>query len=433
MVLKNILRNPLVKKSGLYIFFNGLNGGIPFILLPILTKFLSTSEYGTITLFQTTLSFMIPLVGLSMGFNIDRLFFRESKEKLAVVVGNMLVILFLTVSICTTLILIISTFSDFHFVGIPFKWLVVIPLLSGFTAVNEYNLILLRNNDRAGEYGFWQVGLTLINFGLSLLFVISLSMGWEGRAWAIAIAISTVGTFNLYKMIRQRYVVFFISNREIKDILKLGIPMLLQGIGVFIIFQSNSYFINALAGKDLVGIFSVAAAFAAIMGIFQDALAKAINPWFYKNLNASEQNIKIKIVKMNVIINFILIVFAFLVYFISKFLIVYMVDKSYHSAISLVLFLALASSFNGMYKISSVYFIHFSKTKVLSVLTFLVAVVSILANWSFINYFGVKGAAYAMLLCMFLHYVITAWYANKIYNLPLKNVLISFIRGKLKK
>ena len=428
-LLQKLKANPLVKKSIFYMFFNALNGAIPFFLLPVLTYYLSPDEYGTVSLFQTTLMFIVPLVGLSMGFNIDRLFFKISKEELSVTMANMLYILIAMTAMFSLLIFVSSFFSEFKFIGLPFKWLILIPLLASFSNVNAFNLIILRNIEEIGKFGFFQVGLTFVNLSLSILFVVSLTYGWQGRATGIGFATVLFGLLSLWNIYKMGYVKFIYSKEEVKSILYFTLPLLFQGLGTFVIFQSNRYFINGMESKFAVGIFSIAYAFAALMGIFQDALAKTINPWFYKNLNSVTENFKAKLLKMNFGLNLLLIVITFIIYFVATILIRFMTEEKYHSAISLVFLLTLGLAFNGMYKFSSVYFIHLLKTKLLSYLTGITAVISILLNYVFIKAMGLEGAAYAFCISLFVQFILTYMYAQKIYPLPVKEVVFLYVKN----
>lgn len=418
--------NAIVRKTITYMFFNALNGLIPFMLLPILTSYLVPADYGKVSLFQTSLQFAIPMVSLSMGFNIDRLFFKVDKERLAHTIGNMLFLLFAMVIAVTVLIGIINQFDLLSFTGLSGIWLLLIPIVVGFTSLNSFNLIILRNLDNAKSYGFWQITLTALNLGLSLLFVIALSYGWEGRALGLVLATILIGILSLYNMYKMNYIKFVFDKNEFLDILKLCFPLLLQGFGVFAIFQSNTYLINIYIGTAAVGIYSVATAFSGIMGIAQDAIVKTINPWFYKNLNDITHESKIKIVKMNILIFLSFIVLAFLIYFASIILIKLMININYQEAISLVLLLSLALAFNGMYKISSVYFIHLSKTKLLSNLTGITAVVSVLLNVFLIKNYNVQGASLALFLGLSFQAIITSVVAQRIFPLPYREVIRTY-------
>ena len=414
--------------------FNALNGAIPFLLLPILTAYLIPSDYGTVSLFQTTLAFIIPLVGLSMGFNIDRLFFKVSKDELSLVIGNMVFLLLIVVVIFTLLIIIFSSTAVLNFVGLPYNWILIAPVIAGFSTLNAFNLILLRNKDSVKSFGVWQISLTVLNLGLSLLFVVCLTMDWKGRALGIVLATALLGVFSLFNVYRMGYAKFVFKREVLEDVLRICLPLLLQGIGVFIIFQCSYYFINIFQGKSDVGIYSVAIAFASIMGIFKDALVKTINPWFYKNLNSVTEGFKMKIVKMNILIYVIFIIFTFLIFFSSKVLIFYMIDIKYHAASNILFLLTLALAFNGIVGVNSVYFIHLSKTKILSVLTGITAVLSLLLNYFLIKEMGLVGASYAFSLSLLIHMLLTAVYAQKIYPLPykliFKTIIFKIIKNK---
>ena len=426
--------NKLYINSVLYMFYNVVNGSIPFFLLPIMTHYLSPADYGLVSLFQTTLLFFVPLVGLSMGFNIDRLFFRISKKELSITIGNMVLVLIATLVIFTLSIFAISLYSDLKFIGLPMKWLYITPLIASFATINSFNLILMRNSDSVVEFGFWQVGLTVLDLSLSILFVVALLYGWQGRVLGIAIASVVIGIGSLYNIYRHGYLTFKYSKAEVINILKLCLPLLLQGIGTFIIFKANVYFINAFVDQASVGIYSVAAAFAAIMGIFQDAIAKTINPWFYKNLNTFTVDMKRRVFLMNWGINILLFVGAFGIYLISKILIPIMVDEKFYSAISLVLLLSLGSAFNGMYKLSTVYFIHLSRTKLLSLLTALTAILSVTLNYFLIINFGLYGASYGMVISLLVQFLLTLFFAQKIHPLPIKEsilFLVSNIKSRI--
>jgi O-antigen/teichoic acid export membrane protein len=431
MIFKTIfikfLKNKLFKRSFLFVFFSGLNGLIPFLLLPIITNYLNPQEFGVASLFQTTLLFIIPLVGLSMGFNIDKLFFKVNKNKLAISIGNMLVILFFMILIFTFLIFICSLFTSLSFTGIPVFWLLIIPTVSGFAAINEYNLILLRNQNKVMDFGFWQIGLTILNMSLSLFLIIFMMRGWEGRAEGIVLSIFTVSFLSLYNIRKMGFLSFDINSDEIKAILKLCIPLLLHGLGTFAIFQSNRYFINIHLNEAAVGVFSVAVSFSALMGIIKDGLSRTLNPWFYENFNNNSdlKNFKIQIVRINIAVFLILIFLTFLITLFANFVILNFIDSEYHSAISYVFILTLSMAIYAIYGISFSYFIHFSKTKLLSSITLCSALIGLFLNYFLTMYYGISGASYALFITMIFQLLLLYYYKSKFFPVPFITILIN--------
>src|SRR5574337_1710961 len=55
----------LLKTFSLYTFVGFLNAGIGFLILPVLTHYLSPTDYGIISLMNTYVQILMPLVGLS--------------------------------------------------------------------------------------------------------------------------------------------------------------------------------------------------------------------------------------------------------------------------------------------------------------------------------------------------------------------------------
>ena len=68
------------------------------------------------------------------------------------------------------------------------------------------------------------------------------------------------------------------------------------------------------------------------------------------------------------------------------------------------------------------------KTSLLSSFTLINGFLNIIFNYFFIKVFGVLGAAYATILSMFLIFIISFIYSNRIYPMPWN--LIKLLRTK---
>ena len=420
-MFKKLLSNSLIKDSFIYTVFNGINGLIPFLLLPVLTSYLTPNEYGLVALYKTNLLLIYPFIGLCMGFYIDKNFFKVSKNYLAKKIGNILIIQVFLLLFFTILFYLISLFYDLSFIGFQIHWLFIIPLACFLFSFNEYNLIILRNQSKALGYGYWQILHTIINLSLSLFFIISLSYGWEGRALGIVIAQIVIGLASFKSMKNSGYIKVQFDKNEIKEILSLCLPLVLHGLATYIIFQSNFYFIKMNVGLTSVGIFSVALAFSSIMGMIKDGLAKTINPWIYKNLNVSS-NIylfKIKITKLFAVLSLALIVFNIIITGFSKLVIKYFLDEKYIEASNLVFILITAISLYVLYGILCSFFVHFSKTNLLSKITVFTALISLGLNYILTLKFGLIGSCYALLLAMTFQLITTFYFCTKFFPFSL--------------
>ena len=352
-----------------------------------------------------------------MGFYIDKNFFKVSKDYLAKQIGNILIIQVFLFLLFTILFFLISLFYDLSFIGFQTHWLFIIPLVCFLFSFNEYNLIILRNQSKSLSYGYWQILHTIINLSLSLFFIISLSYGWEGRALGIVIAQVVMGFASLKRMNNSGFIKVQFDKNEIIEILSLCLPLVLHGLATYIIFQSNFYFIKMNVGLTAVGIFSVALAFSSIMGMIKDGLAKTINPWIYKNLNINSDIylFKQKLTKLFAVLSLALIVFNTIITVFSKLVIKYFLDEKYIEASNLVFILITATSLYVLYGILCSFYVHFSKTNLLSKITVYTALISLGLNYVLTLKFGLIGSCYALLLAMMFQLIITFYFCTKFF------------------
>jgi len=92
--LSHIFKHKLFKNTFIYTGTNVINKAIPFFLLPIMTRYLTPTDYGIVATFGVLLAIMTVFVGLSMNGAINVNFFKLNKEELKEYIGNVFSILF---------------------------------------------------------------------------------------------------------------------------------------------------------------------------------------------------------------------------------------------------------------------------------------------------------------------------------------------------
>ena len=81
MFLNCLLGNKLLLKGALFSFFSFFNQGASFLLLIILANYIAPSDYGTLSLFNTIISFLGFVVSLSTHGYITISFFKKDEKK----------------------------------------------------------------------------------------------------------------------------------------------------------------------------------------------------------------------------------------------------------------------------------------------------------------------------------------------------------------
>ena len=407
----------VIKSSIIYLGSSILNKAIPFLLLPILTKYLSPEEYGVLSIFQLMISFFTAFVGMAIHTNVSKNFFKYSKNQTSLMIGNILMILSLTTLIYFIITLGVS-FCYQEIFSVPSNWVVIIPLLSFMFMINTINLTILRNQEKAVLFGVYEVANTAVNMGVTILLLLMYHYGWYARAGGIIVAYTLFFIISLLHMRKNGFIILQYDRKEVRKILKLSIPLIPHVVGGIIIALSDRFFIERMVSLEMVGIYSVGYMFGMVVILFTDAFLKAWSPWFYKMLSNADNTKKLKIVKYSYLYILATFIIAFGISIFAKFIIPYVVDVRYAGAEVYVFWIAIGYAVHGVYKIFFPYLVHISKTAFLGISTVIAALLNLIFNYFLIKEFGAIGAAYATVLSFIVSASLVFWYQNKHFKMP---------------
>lgn len=354
---------------------------------------------------------------MAIHTNVSKNFYSYSKDKLAILVGNIFIILCITTLIFFIPTVISSFFSD-SFFSVPSKWTNVIPVLSFMFMINTINLTILRNEEKSALFGVFEVTNTIVNMGVSILLLVVYEHGWESRAYGILIAYLVFFVISLIYMKKHQYLTFKYEPLEIKNCLTISIPLIPHAIGGLIISLSDRFFIEKMIGIDMVGIYSVGYMFGMIILIFSDAFIKAWSPWFYKKLAKPSLIIKKKIVNYSYLYIVALFALTFLLTILSKLLMDVFIDEKFNGAEQFIFWISMGYAIHGVYKIFFPYLVHINKTSFLGYSTMLTAIINLILNYVMINHYGAIGATYATALSFSISTALVFWYQNKKFEMP---------------
>lgn len=414
-------KNNLFKGFAIYLGSSVLNKAIPFFLLPILTRYLSAEEYGTLAIYQVMISFGMPIVGMNMSNNITRNFYSKGKEFVAKMVFNLFVVLIASTSIFLFAISIYLLAGGTQF-SIPQKWLYVLPVFAFMNMINTFNITILRNRKRAAEFGAFEISKTIVDLSITILLVVVYSQGWEGRATGILSGSLLLGIVSIIRIWQSGYILFKIDLSQIKEILKISIPLIPHAIGGVIITLGDRIFIDQMVSTSAVGIYTVGYQFGMIMTLLVMAFIRTWTPWMYELLAKEKNENKVTIVKATYLVSGGFIALALIVTGISYYLLPIMTAEEYHNGFVYVIWIALGYAFNGMYMLVFPYGVHVGKTSYLGIITFIAAIINLFANYYLITINGALGAAQATLISYFIMFISVWWFSNKIYPMPWFNV-----------
>ncbi|NOQ25970.1 MAG: oligosaccharide flippase family protein [Bacteroidales bacterium] len=417
--LKTILKSNIFKHAGTYTFFNVFDRAIPFLLLPIITRHISPSEYGNYAMFQAILPIAVPFISLNCGEGVVRNFFSlKNKRDFSIYFSNSLLIL-LVATISS--ILIVYCFNNFFekVINFPSEWILITLAIGFFQTFSRLNLSLYQIAKKPKNYGIYKIILTFLKFSLMILFLVYFNKNWQGLIIAQLISIIIVSTYSLYYFKKNGFFIFKINKNYLKDNFKIGFPLIFHKIGGWLNSFAGRIIINSLLGTAATGNYSIGATFGIIIALLQDSFNLAFTPILFEKLsNVINIKEKKRIVRFTYMYHIGIITLAIIVGLIGANLVKFIFGPEFIGAKKFVLLTCVAFAFNGSYKMHVNYIFFQKKTHITATITVISGLVNVLLTYVLIKTNGEIGVAQALVISNALSFIL-AWYlANKVYPMP---------------
>jgi O-antigen/teichoic acid export membrane protein len=419
-IIKQILNNKLFKDSLVYTIADVINKAIPFVLLPVLTYYLSPEDYGTLAAFNSLIGILAIFIGLSVHGAISVNYYKLNKKELAKYVGN---VVYLLIFSFLLVLIIITIFQNIlsPLLGLSYFWMLMASISTFASFFVIINLSLWLVEQKPKYYGGFQIGETIIKLGLSLFFVILLTMSWEGRAYGIVIGGVITALISIILLNKRRYLDFQLSKEYLKDALHFGIPLIPHQLSYWLRSGAIIFILVYLVGKKDTGLYNVGNQFVIPISVLTAAFNKAWAPYLYRKLSNNPTILeKERIVKFTYLYFISILIFALLLIYIAPMIINLLLEKQFHNSYIYIKYLAFAVAFQGMYFMVVNYIFYEKKTKYLAYITFFVSIINVLLAYYFINKEGAIGAAQAYLIANILTFLLVWYYSNKVYKMPWK-------------
>lgn len=383
-----------------------LNKAIPFLLLPVITKYLTPQEYGTYGMYQVAVSFLVPFIVMNSQANITKIFFKVSKKTIRNLIASLLLLLHLHVFAALIIIYFLSLIFHNPF-GIPDNILYITPLIIYAQTINTFNLTILRNQEKAFQYGSLQVSITFIQYSIALLLLFFFKKGWESLVYSVLIAQILFSMYSLKNM-NENFVLKW-KFYSIKEIYKISLPFVFHTIGGSLIVMSDRIFIEKMLNVDSVGIYMIGVQFGTIVGIVINVIMTTLNPWFYRSL-ANENS---KIVLKSYLLMAIFLLLGILIWLFSLIIFPYMIDKKFILAKEIIFWITMSFIVRGWYQIFFNIIINEGKTYIFMYITSIGGIINLILNYIFIKFNGLIGAAQATLIVYIIIFILTFYFANR--------------------
>jgi len=387
-----------MKHTAIYILFELINKGVPFLILPFLTHYLSPNDYGHIASYNVFVSFVFIFVGLSVHGLISVKFFKLERDVLAVFISNGIVLSLLSAIIIFIFVWLLGDFIATQLM-LPRELLIAGVVMIFFQYLTLINLNLWIYESRPKAYGIYQFFQMLLNYGLIMVAVTILEYGWEGYIFANIIAIVLFGLLSLMILWWRRYVHWQLVKKHLKTYLSFGLPLIPHQLSGWVSTSGDKLLLISLVGSYATGLYQVGFQIGSVMAIVTSAVHKVWNPYIYKRLKEGlNREEKISIVKLSYMYFFGIVILVCVLYIGSIFVFEHLIAKDFSSSLQYTLLVLLAYAFNGMYFMVVSYIFYYEKTAALAKITSSIAILHVLTSFALISVFGAIGAGYAMVI-----------------------------------
>ena len=380
-VLRKISRNKTLVNGGLFSIYSFMGRGISFLLLMLLANYIPPAEYGSLSLFNTIVSFVTIFMALNTEGYFSISYFKKSEEDFKknftsifiIGIGTLLFFLLLVIIggnyLCTAL-------------ALSQNLLIIAVIISFLTFSFHIQQHYFRIQEKVITYGYYNIGFAVLNFVLSLLFVITLKQGWMGRVNAQLTCGTLFGILSIYTFSKCKLFKFDWNKERYKEIIAWGIPMIPHHATTWVRQGLDRYIINFYYATYQVGIFSFALNAANIIEMIGIAFNSTNSVTIFKTLSNKDlnnQEKKEKLEKQTRLIGTIYFAAAIAV-MIAMSCITLVALPKYKDSIPYIWILSVSAFLKCVYFLYCNYLFYFSKTKLLMYITFGTSVLHLLLS-----------------------------------------------------
>jgi|GEM_PF-140669 len=416
-----ILSHPLFKTSFLYTFTDAINKATPFFILPILTHYLSPSDYGVISNYNIYIYILTIFISLNLSGLLGANFYKMNKKELAELMCNILLIMLFSFLICTFFISLTYEFI-LSFLPIPLDYIFLGLFIALLQTISNINLALWQLEAKPLKFGFFQITQTLLNVGISLLLIILLNWGWRGRICAVFIAAFIYGLFSLFLVWRRGYLKLTIKRTYIEEVLKFGVPLLPHALSIWIRTGVDRILVTTYFGTAEAGLYSTGFQFGLLVSFLTMAFNNAYVPYLFKELSIEDSIAlslkKLKIVKFTYVYMLGLIIVCLVLFYVSIFIIEHFLGLQYNNAAIYVPWSMLSQMFQGMYLMFVCFVFYSKKTSGLGWITMGCSLLQIGLSFFLLKSLGPIGIAYSSVVISLLNFVVVWAYSHKVFEMP---------------
>lgn len=382
----------LFKNLGLFTIGSFGSKIVSFLLLPLYTAILSSADYGTVDLLQSTAQLLMPILLLSIQDATLRFGMDDQYKKEDVLSTSINIIMKGTIVLLLGIIFV-SIIGVIQF-SLEYWLFLFLTFLLG--ALNNCFNLYLKSVNKASVIAVGGILGTLTTCVSNILCLVVFKLGINGYMISsmIGIFFQIIYQFIFGKIYEQLHIKKY--NDISKPMIKYSLPLIANSISWWINNSIDRYIITFMVGVAANGIYAVAYKIPSILTTFQNIF---YNAWSISAISEFDNKDKDGFIGKNyVLYSFVSIVMCSAILLLNIPIASILYSNDYFIAWKCVPFLLVSTVFNGISQFEGSLFAALKKTKEVSLTSIIGAVLNIICNFVFIYIWGIVGAAFATLL-----------------------------------
>lgn len=420
------LKSSLVKDTFIYTLTDAIGKAIGFLILPLISYYLSPDELGVATNFSVLTSIVTLLAGLAIVNSLPYFFYEQTKEQNRSLISNLLILCFICCIGLLVLTLIFNvTIFNYLKLDIGIQSLAILYVFA--TLINNTSLLLFRLEDKAKTFAKYQITFIILHCLLVILFVIVFKLEGKGKIYSEICTAVILSFIHIARLIKSGYIQIKIERYYMTTLIKFGLPLLPHSLSFWLKSGTDKIFITNFAGLYQNGLYSMALTINSIYNMFGNAFISAYIPYLQKRLSMitaeNEQVEKSRIVKLNYILILLFAVVAIISIIFAWIILNYLVESKYKNSFTFVPYLITGLWIYNVYNLSIQLIYKQKKTLIMGIITFTGALIQMLLSYILIKTYGAIGVAYSTIIGSLIISFGIFIYSNKVYPMPWLKVL----------
>lgn len=405
------------KKSAIaYMFASFVQQGISFIITPLFTRLMSTSEYGTVTVYNSWVEMVATMATLSLYsgiFNVGMVDYENKRDS------------FTSALLGLSNIATIIVMSVFYVCSIVFpEWIGLSPSLVFlmllyfiFYPATRFWIARQRFEYKYKMLTFVTILSALLSpiVGLMAVLLSNLNLG-VARLWGSNSVIISIGIIFYIHIVKKDKHIF--DKKIWKYALVFSLPLVPHYLAMHVLAASDKVMIQNYSGTSEAALYGLAYTASMVITVAWTAINGSLTPYVLECLKKDKLD-EIQRVALPCVLIFSGL--CILVVILAPEVIIILGGENYAESIPLIPPLIAAVLFMEMYNLFAMVEFYHKKTVFIMFATSVAAVLNIVLNALLIPRLGYKAAAYTTLVCYvvycFLHFInMKRIEPRKIYN-----------------